>query len=587
MTTETAPRATEDRAPPVEPTLRPQLGSHWALSPWQFLLVLIACMFFVLVDHTSLRPTDLWVHVSFGEWIVSHARLPAEDPFQIWAEGVPVVASAWLSQVAYATLYRLGGGELLSHVFAFTMLASLLLLARAAYLESKSSLVAAVAMIACIGVSWSRLLTIRPENFGWLLFCAVLLWLTRLRQQSAVSEASAEAKTANPIANNPAATVPPAWPMWVWIVLPLCFALWANLHGSFVIGLAAVGCCFVGELADALLRTRSLRSTLRTVPWMRWTILVELCATATLVNPYGIELWFNTLSFAANSNLRDILEWFPMTLNGVAGREFAVSIVILLAAFRFSRRRIPVWHVLMLVLFGLAAANQVRMIGWYGPVFGLAIAGPLASIGLAIQQRFARRRSEEPPVAETAETGAEKPQAAVDDPHQPTGLDWVWLLVSILVVAGSVIATPLSDALFKATSKSKGRSVERLYGSDVPMRATLALRKSPPEGAIFNPQPWGDWLVQHGPPGIKVFVTSNIHLTPPSVWRDYLRISGAQAGWQAALERYRLETVVADREANAALVNGLRRSDQWQLRYEDPQCAIFSRVRNAKVFIDE
>ena len=98
-----------------------------------------------------------------------------------------------------------------------------------------------------------------------------------------------------------------------------------------------------------------------------------------------------------------------------------------------------------------------------------------------------------------------------------------------------------------------------------------------PGGQTFHPQWWGDWLKHDGPDELQAFVTTNIHLVPPQVWEDYQRVINLRSGWEGTLSRYNVTTIIVDQEKQAALNRILKRSNDWRLRYEDEQSAVYVR----------
>jgi hypothetical protein len=128
----------------------------------------------------------------------------------------------------------------------------------------------------------------------------------------------------------------------------------------------------------------------------------------------------------------------------------------------------------------------------------------------------------------------------------------------------------------------KPRSPEALYGENTPWHLTEHLRANPPTGQIYNPQWWGDWLAWDGPQGLKVFATTNLHLMPWQVWADHQRIGMVEAGWDAALDRYSINTVVVDKKYQPSLARFMRRMPEWTVQYEDEQGLVCVRQRKPK-----
>ncbi len=505
-------------------------------------LIAVFAVFFLVLSYVPLRATDLWGHVSYGDWMFEHRALPTEDPFMHLAQGVPVIDGAWLAQVLFALIYRAGGGEWLSIVFALTVLATHLLWARTFYLMSGRPLVSLLGVLAVLTVGWSRLFTIRPETFAALCFAA-LFWLVvpraAFRNRADDEEAAGDGISAR------GEEGPAEW--WLWIAVALLMALWTNLHGSFLLGPIVVGGFFAGRVLEVGARSRRLAAVLGDRAARRWFGLTVVAGLATLINPYGVELVTSALRFSANENLQAIIEWQPWTPGGIGGPELIASWVVLLAAFGLARRRVPIAHLLILIAFTVAVVRGVRFIGWYAPVFALVLVPQL--------DRLLPRW-----------------QRAAGSPflHRARGLAGLSLIFFCLALS------PLSRGLFDRPARSE----IQLYGDSTPVNITRFLSRYPPREQVFHPQHWGDWLHREGPPGFRPFVTMNLHLAPNPVWQDYLRISSAEDGWEEALDRYQVNTVIIERRRQARLMRALGDAADWRLASppDDPQALAFARV---------
>jgi hypothetical protein len=487
---------------------------------------------FLVGNWFPLRATDLWCHVGYGHWILDHRALPERDPFCPWATVTPLVDTAWLSQVVFALVERAGGLEWISHGFALVLVTTHAVLARTFYLQSQCVAVALAGSVAAVGVGWSRIATVRPENFAALAM-AILLWIV------------VSSETEGPVGDRPRRC---RWRLGIGV--PLVMLVWANLHGSFVCGLAVLGCYLLGRTVEAVWAAKGAGlARALAAPWSdpavrRWLGACLLGAAATLVNPYGVRLWLATLSFAENENLRGVAEWMPMTIVGPGGKSFALSWVMLLVALRHSRQPLPVASTLMLALFSAAAVSSVRMMAWYAPVFAVAIVPHAADL-------WRRYFSKAP-----AEWRCPNPVWRV------TG----WILVGWIAFA----LAPISSGLLGR----EPRRLERLLGPSTPVALTRHLRQHPPLGPVFHPQWWGDWLAREG---VTPLVTSNIHLLPPEVWRDYTQVASGLSGWQQIVDRYGVQTLILDRAAQGVLIAAAARSGLWQPTYVDTQAVVFVR----------
>lgn len=524
--------------------LEPKLPAHWALKPEHVAGLLFWCVLFYLVNVFPLRETDLWCHVAYGNWIIEHRALPAEDPYISVMQGMKVIDSAWLSQVLYAAVNRLGGGEALSCLFALTTLATYLLMARACYLRCRNLPVTYLSVLLILLVGWSRISTIRPENFGVLCFAA-LLWLTA-RDIPLTNSGAAEQRQSG---------------LRLWLGVPLLMAVWSNLHGSFVCGLLALGCYLGGAVVEAAFRTRSLGGVVADREVRRWLLLFELALAATLLNPYGMDLLLTTLWFAKNENLHEITEWQPVAILEVGGREFVMSVVLMLFVFRHGRRRISVTEVLLLAVFGASTLRGIRMIWWYAAVVGLMFAPQLADIWDRGRSFWSRER------------------AAQDVSDRWLGLPrsraWSYSLAGLLLIWITFAISPAGHAVLEHSR----RSPEELLTRSTPWKLTKFLKDHPPRGQVFNPQWWGDWLQWDGPPDMQLFMTTNLHLAPRQVWKDYRVIRETRAGWENVLGRHRARTVVIDKQQQTTLLRYLRSSGGWRIVYEDDISMLFQNTQ--------
>src|SRR6266481_9307470 len=72
----------------------------------------------------------------------------------------------------------------------------------------------------------------------------------------------------------------------LWPLIPM-FALWANFHGGYIVGLGAMG------IATAVMLVQGWFGDVgrMTSAW-RLAAITLGCAAATIMNPFGVGLWF-------------------------------------------------------------------------------------------------------------------------------------------------------------------------------------------------------------------------------------------------------------------------------------------------------
>ena len=130
-------------------------------------------------------------------------------------------------------------------------------------------------------------LALRPQLFGIALF-AVLLWLIAVRARSPR----------------------------LYLLAPVVVALWANLHGSFVLGPALLGYAWLSDVAAK----RPARVSL-------WILVAGTLAT--LVNPYLAGAWVYAANIGVNPAIAgQVSEWQRTSPFAMPGLLFYPSVVV-------------------------------------------------------------------------------------------------------------------------------------------------------------------------------------------------------------------------------------------------------------------
>ena len=178
---------------------------------------------------------DTWLHLALGRVYSAEGPWLAADPLLHTAAGPPAPA-AWLFGVALHGLEQLFGFQGLRVVHVVSVAGILMLAWTLLRRASGSAAFASLGTSLFVIVSAYRLFQLRPHLFT---IFATLLLIRVL-------------------------TLPEGLPSWrrVAVVTGL-FALWANLHGGFVLGLVLLGATAVGQAllatSDPEQRPRALR----------------------------------------------------------------------------------------------------------------------------------------------------------------------------------------------------------------------------------------------------------------------------------------------------------------------------------------
>jgi len=508
-----------------------RLAVRWTVIP----AVAFFAAFYTYLSYIPLFYTDIWGHVAYGKWMLEHRALPTEDPFLPLSQGMRVIDSSWLSQLLLAWGESFNGAEALTLIFTLVTWCTYLVLARAFYLLSGRLVLAMAGMLLAWFINFGRHGIIRPEVFGGLCM-ATLIWLVVRGEpwrSRAVVFAGREAEDARK-------------PWLLWIGIPLLFVAWANLHGSFLLGIVVLGCHAVGRALEVAWRSRSLWAVLKDRWVVRWAFLTELALAGSLLNPYGLDLVIEAVMFGRNPNLKDILEWYSLKLIDAEGIQFAALMLLWIALYRYSRQRVSVVDLMLLLIFGAGMAVAIRIIGWYSSIFTLCMMPHMTDIGTRLLDRWGQRFG--------------RIRAAWAAPPKP-----IYTMVCLLLLWCGFAISPAGGQVLG----SKPRPRHELYNKGTPLAITDYLREHPPRGLVYAPQWWSDWLAWAGPPGLQTVVSTNIHLSPKLLWTGYMRVSKGETYWDDLLNRWNVQMVIVDKEEQKKLAGEVRGSADWRVVYED------------------
>jgi hypothetical protein len=309
------------------------------------LVIVLAAFATLLVTQLrgSLAP-DGWMALLSGREIVQHG-LPSHETLTVWAHGRRWVDQQWLAQLVLYGLQRLGGLRLvmLVHaVLAIGGLAGAAVLARRLGASARSVTWVCVPVLAAF---WPGAGVMRPQSFAYVLFVGVL-WLLL-----------ADLRSPSPR---------------VYVTLPL-LVLWANLHGSVVVGSALVSGYALLELG------LSLRTRPRVVGG-RSVVLLAAPWLCVLASPYATSLptYYRDVLFSGGFGSY-VTEWAPATLTF---QNAAVYLLALGGLWLIGRaaRRLSAFEILAFLGLTALAFDAVRNAVWLALFAVVVLPGLLDSL---------------------------------------------------------------------------------------------------------------------------------------------------------------------------------------------------------------
>jgi hypothetical protein len=476
------------------------------LPSWPWLIGLAALLRALGSPAALLHDPDTYLHIAAGRWMLGHHALPTADSWSHSLPGATWLPAEWLGEVALALGYAAAGWGGVVVLTAASFALAVALLARF-LLRRLPPLPAVIAALAGAMLVLPHLLA-RPHVLA---LPALVAWCGAL------------------IAARDGEREPP------WLILPV-MVLWANLHGSFMFGLALAG--FLA--AEAVLYPAGGRSRLAEA--RRWGLFAAAAVAAALCNPDGAAALLQPLRLVAMPALQSgFVEWAPADLRAFPALAAWLLGVVVLGAL--LRPRVP-WTRLVLLagLFYMALAH-VR----HADLLGLV--GPLAvAAGLAPALARLLEPADASPISRIAATLARPAR----------------LTASALVLTLGVIAS--LPALLHPP--------ERAGDAVTPQAALAAAWSLGLSGPVFNSEAYGGYLIFSGVP---VFIDGRIEMYGNDFLAAYIAAEqGDAASLATLLDRYRIAWTLL--QAQSPAIAALDGMPGWRRAYTDGQAVIHARA---------
>lgn len=475
------------------------------LVPRPALVALVVTSLFYFFSYPGVD-NDLWGHLFFGKEILREGRLPSLNLYSYTAPTHPWINHEWLAELGCYAIYRAFGSPGLVWLKLLVGGAIVWLLDRILR-RRVPSLEARVAALVWVMAILSPGFNVRPQLGSFLLLAALMFLADRFEARGGL----------------------------VLYLAPCIMALWANLHGGFVVGLGALA-CFGAWSVPGLWKTRDTR---RRVPVLL-LLPLGLCLPALSLNPFGSRL----LGFVARDLQidRPITEWQPVNMLDGSFPAFKLALVALIPSL-FNAGSWRRWQVPLATLAALFAVQHQRHI----PLFGI-VAAPL----LAESAQGLLRRARIPALS----------------------------ALPSKVARGVALAALLGGALYEAAwiGRIHLRHRFRIVVSplEYPTLATDFLIRNGVHGNLAVPFDWGEYLIWKLYPQARVSIDGRYTTAYP---REVIEgLWGWQQGrreWRDLAERYPTDLAITRLEQP---ITGLLFTDpRWVCLYQDATAAIFVR----------
>lgn len=505
-------------ANPATPTAAAQpLASHAGTT----VLVTACCLALWSLASGRLWHTDLWDHLNYGKHLLQTQTNPVTEPLLPLAAGIRMVNIPWLAQIGMKLTERSVGPAGLQLLSGLCGALAIFPIARLAARNARSTTAGLFAAAIFYVVNRHELHVIRPQLAGLVCYCITLAWTLGSQSHS----------------------------LKTWIGFTALFAIWANLHGSFAMGLLVLAAAAAGRACDVFRRSRCIAITLGDHQLHRNLLLLQLCSVAVLLNPNGLLVYPEIFSVSGNANTASMFEWQPLTLRMPHGQIAAAVLATAVLCVRCSPRRLRTTEVLIFSGTGLLAAWSARMLNWWAPAAAVLLAVHLTAI---LRPQLNRIRF-----------------------HLPVRPSLAWTALSLAIIAISLAATPLGAQLRSGTPTAASATLSR--ETPIALARFLREQKNLPAGLNWFPAEWAGFIMNQTQGSLPSMVNLHVHLIPEEVWSDYLRISAGSADWINLLDEYGINLVTIDKRSQALLLKRMRESTDWQGLYEDRQSVVLTR----------
>ena len=311
---------------------------------------------------------------------------------------------------------------------------------------------------------------------------------------------------------------------------------WANFHGSFALGLVAFAVLSIFG---------KKRKTL-------FTILL-LSMLATLINPFGVNIWETVLIGASQTiNLRHLNpDWRPLFSADTNSQIIAILFITLYVVAKFLKLKMRMGHELTILIFLITALISSRF-----TLIFLVVFAPF------LNQAFEELKNKTPPKILRSKTLLFPIIATFS----------VFVLITIQNLLEITFAySNLKNYSQYVTIKTSNNSLYSFW----PYNAFEYIGKNLQLKNIFIETNSSGFLLLQNPNrklfyygAMDNFVNDNNFFA-----YEYLSLIEAKDNWQPTLEKYDIHAIVLP--PHLPLIAKLKNESNWQKVYEDREAIVF------------
>jgi len=490
-------------------------------------------LLFARPDYMFQDASTGW-HLTAGQWILENHAIPKTDLFSYTFPDKAWVAYEWLFDlVAYAL--TLAGGLNLLAVAVATIISFIFLKVydRARAEGGPLGLVLPVTIFAIFAsaIHWLA----RPHIIT---FLCILLYLTKLEDFYRGTISSVK----------------------LYLYIGLLMILWVNCHPAFPLGIILIGIYFLAALKRLIKPGDTDSDKKKNLERVKTLFIAGVIASgATLINPYGIDLYKYIIEYLKGSTvIANTDEFrspdFHFKLKNIHSFFLLFLMPFFLGGLAITKHRPSLPYFSTCLLFLHMALSAVRNI----PLFAIV---SVPAIGLMFSKTILHDTTRPltsafPKLKQTIDKFAYPVQQFA----QQEMLCKMHILPIIYVVFVTVAAF-CGGSIGGAKILSSGFST-----SEMPTKTLQYIKENKlPFDRGFNHDNWGG-LIRYKL-GQRVFIDDRADFYGEEFYKKYGAIVQTQPGWSKQLDEAKIEWILMPK--NSKLAAALKTEPQWKVACED------------------
>jgi hypothetical protein len=479
------------------------------LSAAVFMVAFLQILFLFQGTQGLFRDSDTGWHIRNGEAIIATHAVPSTDSFSYSRINSPWLAWEWLADVAFGFVHSHAGVAGIALLAAGTIALTAWAATHLALASGANFFFAAAGAVLLLGTTSLHWLA-RPHIFSWLLALAFVAMAERVRRHQQVRL----------------------------VLAAFLAAIWANTHGSFLLGPAILLVYAIGEWFSGTAQQKAGR---------RLALMSLTSLLATFINPYGWQLHEHIFDYLQNTYLMDhIAEYSSFNFHNpgalyvelfllvaIAGalvmvrqRAFAPALLCfaMLHLSLFSARHLPTAAVLLLPLCAVAFTREIA--GWPRWRRFVEYSERLRQIDMKVW-------------------------------------GFVPIMLTLLIAIAGVNALSRSGRVGFSPDKFPIQAVDYLEAHGI-------------SGHLFAKDQWGGYLIYRFAGRTPVFIDGRSDFYGRNVLEAQATLMELKPGWMNLLNQYDIRMVLIP--SDSPLAAALPLTTGWKRVYTDRLATIFERT---------